>query len=83
MNFRYVTASALVAVLLAGCNGGTAIPDPRLSGRDAEFMALAPKASVSSQFERYLVDYKTNEPVGSIIVDNRSKIGRASCRERV
>ncbi len=73
MNFRFVTASALVAVLLAGCNGGTALPDPRLSGRDAEFMALAPKASVSSQYERYLVDYRTNEPVGSIIVDNRSK----------
>ena len=35
MNFKYVTASTLVAVLLAGCNGGTALPDPRLSGRDA------------------------------------------------
>ncbi|PPD05205.1 MAG: hypothetical protein CTY36_06495 [Methylocystis sp.] len=74
MSFRYVTAaSALFAVFLAGCNGGTPLPDPRLNGRDAEFMALAPKAGVSSQYERYLVDYKTNEPVGSIIVDNRSK----------
>ena len=73
MSFRYVTAAALLAGVLAGCNAGSPLPDPRLSGRDAEFMALAPKASVSSQYERYLVDYRTNEPVGSIIVDNRSK----------
>ncbi|MGD9542574.1 MAG: L,D-transpeptidase [Methylocystis sp.] len=73
MSFRHVTAAALLAAILAGCNAGTPLPDPRMSSRDAEFMALAPKASVSSQYERYLVDYKTNEPVGSIIVDNRSK----------
>jgi lipoprotein-anchoring transpeptidase ErfK/SrfK len=48
------------------------VPDPKLSGRDAEFMALAPKAQLNSQFERYLVDYKTNEPVGSIVVDSKA-----------
>ncbi|PPD22677.1 MAG: hypothetical protein CTY30_03340, partial [Methylocystis sp.] len=33
MSFRYVTAaSALFAVFLAGCNGGTPLPDPRLNG---------------------------------------------------
>lgn len=71
MNYRLSLATAFAAALLAGCNGAS-LPDPKLSGRDAEFMALAPKASISSQFERYLVDYKTSEPSGTIVVDNSS-----------
>lgn len=71
MNYKSVIAATLTAVALSACNG-TTLPDPKLSGRDAEFMALAPKASVGSEFERYLVDYKTGEPVGTIIVDSQS-----------
>ena len=56
MNFRLLSLATLSAVALAGCYGAR-LPDPALSGRDAEFMALAPKAQVSTQFERYLVDY--------------------------
>ena len=72
MNFRHVTAALLLAATLAGCNG-VRVPDPKLSGRDAEFLALAPKAQVGSDFDRYLVDYRSPEPPGTIIVDNRSR----------
>ena len=71
-------AVAICAAGLAGCNGpmmiagGTRVPDPKVSGRDAEFLALAPKAEIPSAFERYQVDYKTAEPVGSIVIDSKS-----------
>ncbi len=61
----------LAFALLPGCNG-VRLPDPKVSGRDAEFLALAPKAEIPSEYDRYLVDYKTSEPVGSIIVDSRN-----------
>jgi lipoprotein-anchoring transpeptidase ErfK/SrfK len=64
---------ALGAISLAGCNvAGQRTPDPRVSGRDAEFLALAPKAAIPSEFERYQVDYRTSEPVGSIVVDSHA-----------
>ncbi|MGA9599152.1 MAG: L,D-transpeptidase [Methylocystis sp.] len=64
---------ALGALSLAGCNAaGQRTPDPRVSGRDAEFLALAPKAAIPSEFERYQVDYRTSEPVGSIVVDSHA-----------
>jgi lipoprotein-anchoring transpeptidase ErfK/SrfK len=74
MRLKFVTATALAALALANCSAGTRLPDPHLSGRDAEFMALAPKAQVSSEFDRYMVDYKTNEPAGTIIVDSRAHL---------
>src|SRR3974390_3818744 len=62
---------ALGAISLAGCNAaGQGTPDPRVSGRDAEFLARAPKAAIPSEFERYQVNYRTSEPVGSIVVDS-------------
>jgi len=64
---------ALGAISLVGCNAaGQRTPDPRVSGRDAEFLALAPKAAIPSEFERYQVDYRSSEPVGSIVVDSHA-----------
>lgn len=64
---------ALGAIFLVGCNAaGQRTPDPRVSGRDAEFLARAPKAAIPSEFERYQVNYRTSEPVGSIVVDSRA-----------
>ena len=71
MRMRTFVAAALATVCLAGCNG-VRLPDPKVSGRDAEFLALAPKAEIPNDFERYQVDYKTSEPVGSIIVDTHN-----------
>jgi lipoprotein-anchoring transpeptidase ErfK/SrfK len=72
MKFGRVILAAAVAATLAGCNG-VRVPDPKLSGRDAEFLALASKAQVNSDFERYMVDYRTPEPPGTIVVDNQSR----------
>ncbi len=70
MRFRIV-AAALAVIGLAGCNG-VRMPDPKLSAKDAEYMALAPKASVGSAYERYEIDYKTAEPPGTVIVDTQN-----------
>lgn len=62
------------ALSLAGCNAaGPRLPDPKLTGRDAQFMALVPTADVGAAYERYLVDFKTGEPPGSIVVDTKNK----------
>jgi lipoprotein-anchoring transpeptidase ErfK/SrfK len=73
MNFKIAIAASLAAVALAACNGGVRLPDPKLAGKDAQFMALVPTAQIDSAYDRYLVDYKTAEPVGSIIVDSKNK----------
>ena len=36
-------------------------------------MALVPTADVGAAYERYLVDFKTSEPPGSIVVDTKNK----------
>jgi lipoprotein-anchoring transpeptidase ErfK/SrfK len=62
-----------LALSLAGCVAdGVATPDPSLSARDSEYIALAPKADIPSQFHRYQVDYDTAEKPGTIIVDTKS-----------
>lgn len=71
MQTRSLILAALACACLAGCNG-VRLPDPQVSGRDAEFLALAPRAEIPADFERYQVDFKTSEPVGSIIVDSRN-----------
>jgi lipoprotein-anchoring transpeptidase ErfK/SrfK len=71
MRARALAVAVVAAVGLAGCNS-VRVPDPKVSGRDAEFLALAPRAEIPSDYERYLIDYKTNEPIGSIIVDSHN-----------
>lgn len=62
----------LALAALAGCAAyGEATPDPSLSARDREFLALAPKAEVSPEYGRYIVDNTTGQPVGTIIVDTK------------
>jgi len=63
-----------LALSLAGCveDYGVATPDPSLSSRDSEYLALAPKADIPSQFLRYKVDYDTPESPGTIIVDTKN-----------
>lgn len=56
--------AAMVALLgLSGCNfRGT--PDPSLSKRDAEWMALTPQAELDPLFARYVIDDPTREAPG-------------------
>ena len=74
MNARSVVVAVGLGLSVAGCNvAGMRLPDPMLSGRDAQYMALVPTADVGAVYERYLVDFKTNEPLGSIVVDTKNK----------
>ena len=70
-------SSALLGALagtlaLAGCNF-RGVPDPALSSRDAEYMALVPKAEEDPNFARYLVDDPTREAPGTIVVDTKDR----------
>jgi lipoprotein-anchoring transpeptidase ErfK/SrfK len=72
MLFRALLAVVPAALLVSGCMY-TAVPDPALSSKDAEFLAVVPKYDVDSNFKRYMVDYPTTEVPGTIIVDTKDK----------
>jgi len=61
-----------VACLLGGCMY-TPVPDPALSSRDAEYLAVVPKFDVPADYLRYEVQDPTGEPPGTIVVDTQSK----------
>lgn len=63
---------AIVAGLLAGCQY-QAVPDPVLTLRDKELLAVAPSAEVDRVYERYLINDPTGEAPGTIIVDQRNR----------
>ena len=60
------------AGLLAGCTF-KGVPDPALSARDAEFMALVPEAEFDPHFARYEMNDPTHEPPGTIVVETRER----------
>jgi len=51
----------------------TPVPDPALSSRDAEYLAVVPKFDVPADYLRYEVQDPTGEPPGTIVVDTQSK----------
>jgi lipoprotein-anchoring transpeptidase ErfK/SrfK len=70
---RIAWALPFVALSLAGCVAdGVPTPDPTMSSRDSEYLALAPQADIPSQYRRYQVDYDTTEKPGTIVVDTRN-----------
>ena len=60
------------AGLLAGCTF-KGVPDPALSARDAEFMALVPDAEFDPHFARYEISDPTHEPPGTIVVETKER----------
>jgi lipoprotein-anchoring transpeptidase ErfK/SrfK len=72
MKFRKIIWALPLFAFMAGCAAdGTSTPDPSLSGRDQEFLALAPKADIPSQFQRYEVEDPTGQKPGTVVVDTR------------
>jgi lipoprotein-anchoring transpeptidase ErfK/SrfK len=71
-------SSTLYLVLaLAGAVGGCryqSVPDPNLSVRDAEWMAMIPPAEKDVRLERYLIDDPTGEQPGTIVVDTMERL---------
>jgi len=60
------------AMLLASCTF-KAVPDPKVSARDAEFMALVPEAEFDPHFARYQVEDPTGQPPGTIVVETKER----------
>jgi lipoprotein-anchoring transpeptidase ErfK/SrfK len=73
MTFLRGALLAIVAVVLASCKY-EAMPEPKLSAKDAELVAMVPNVPTGNVFERWRVDYQTNEPPGTIIVDTKARL---------
>jgi lipoprotein-anchoring transpeptidase ErfK/SrfK len=71
--FAKTAVLAVAASLLAACNY-KGVPDPSVSSRDSELMALVPKAEVDRNFERYEVDDPTGEAPGTIVIDTPTRM---------
>jgi lipoprotein-anchoring transpeptidase ErfK/SrfK len=65
-----------LAAMLAGCQsiGGTAyVPDPKLTARDQQMMALAPPSEANIPIVRLQVADTTGQPPGTIVIDTSAK----------
>ena len=69
-------AVGIASALLAGCQSvvpGSYVPDPKLSARDQQMMALAPASESSIPIYRVEVGYTTSQPAGTIVIDTSAK----------
>src|SRR5260370_6495007 len=70
-------AVILTGALLGGCQnavvGGAYIPDPQLSARDKQMMAVAPAEEFKIPIERYQVGDPTGEAPGTIVIDTSTR----------
>ncbi len=71
ISFR-LSLLAVAALGLAGCQY-LPVPDPSLSAKDSEYLALVPKADTDINFERYRIEDPTGQPPGTVVVDTREK----------
>jgi lipoprotein-anchoring transpeptidase ErfK/SrfK len=74
--FLAVAALLLAGALLSGCQTtliGASVPDPKLSARDAEMMALAPPEEARIPTARYQIDDPTGEAPGTIVIDTSAR----------
>ncbi|CAM5763719.1 L,D-transpeptidase [Labrys miyagiensis] len=72
---KLVRLALLVAVTvsLAACQYAKT-PDPVLSERDAQFMAMIPTAMEDPMFARYMVDNPTSQPPGVVVVETKQHL---------
>jgi lipoprotein-anchoring transpeptidase ErfK/SrfK len=71
---RLFSLSLLFAAttVLAGCTF-KGVPDPQVSSRDAEWMAMIPTAEEDLRYGRYLMDDPTGEMPGTVVVDTKER----------
>ena len=67
--YRFIVVVALLP--LAGCYQG--VPDPALSSRDAAFLKASPEGEIHPIDGRYLVDDRTGEKPGTIVVETKRR----------
>ena len=63
--------AALAATALSGCF--SVVPDPQVSARDAQYMALMPQAEIDPHFARYEIGDPTGEAPGTIVVETKER----------
>jgi lipoprotein-anchoring transpeptidase ErfK/SrfK len=73
MKFMGVVAAVGLTVALAGCNYQST-PDPKISARDASYMAMVPNFDIDPNFQRYEVDDPTGEAPGTVVVDTKANL---------
>jgi len=72
MRIIHFSCILVLGASLAGCNfKGT--PDPVLSKRDTEWMALPPQAEEDRIYGRYLTADPTGEAPGTVVVDTKER----------
>jgi lipoprotein-anchoring transpeptidase ErfK/SrfK len=72
IQFLFSVSLLFSAFILAGCNYA-AVPDPAVSTKDAEFLAVVAKADIDPNFRRYRVDDPTGQEPGTIVVDTKNR----------
>ncbi|RFB80140.1 L,D-transpeptidase [Methylovirgula sp. 4M-Z18] len=65
-----IAAAILLSSALAGC-GYQTTPDPTLSAQDSEWVAMVPNPPIDPNYNRYMIDYKSDEKPGTIIIDTK------------
>jgi lipoprotein-anchoring transpeptidase ErfK/SrfK len=68
---RSIVFAVLAALPLAGCYQG--VPDPALSSRDTEWLKASPEGEIHPIDRRYLVDDRTGENPGTIVVETKRR----------
>ena len=74
--FLAAVAILLAGALLSGCQStliGKSLPDPALSARDAEMLALAPPDEARIPTARYQISDPTGEAPGTIVIDTSAR----------
>ncbi|RBP08179.1 L,D-transpeptidase-like protein [Roseiarcus fermentans] len=74
-NGLFLCAALGIAALASGCQSvlQSGLPDPKLSDRDRQMMALAEPDEKNIPVVRNIVEYQTKEKPGTIIVDSGPK----------
>ena len=60
----------LLSMAVSGCSFKS-IPDPSLSPRDSQFMALVPNFELEAAYQRYEIDDPTGQAPGTIVIDTK------------
>ena len=71
-----ICAVGMASALLAGCQSvvpGSYVPDPKLSARDQQMMALAPSSESSIPIYRVEIGDPTGQSPGTIVIDTSAK----------
>ena len=74
--FAAIGAVLIASAILSGCQGVVPfsyVPDPKLSARDQEMMALAPSSESMIPIVRVKIADPTGQPPGTIVIDTSAK----------